>query len=80
MQYQQTLWSFNGSGLPGLPVPLWPLQHINRPDLPSVPTHSLAMANVGSLHQMSDGTVRTSSSSEASSSRTGYYPGSNAAA
>ena len=55
----QSLWSFN-SDVPGLPVPL---------QLTSVPAHSPAMnLDVGNLHQMSDGTVRTSSGSEASSS------------
>ena len=64
IQYQQSLLSFN-SGIPGLPVPLWPLQ------LTTVPTHSPAInLDVGNrhLHQMSDGTFRTSSGSEASSS------------
>jgi hypothetical protein len=78
MQYQQTLWSFNGSGVPSLPVPL---QHANPP---LVPTHSPAIANVGSLHQMSDGTIRTSSGSEASSSGgtgpVGNYPETSGAA
>ena len=61
MQYQQleSLWPFN-YGVPGLHFPL---------QLTSVPIHPPAInLNIGNLHQMSDGTVRTSSGSEASSS------------